>query len=92
MLQQLRDQTQSTGFKVLVIAIIAVLVFFGFGATNVFSVGDPEVAEVGTLRSQKISSVLRLSASVVVSLGRWGPTSIRMILIGCSCSSMHCRS
>ena len=47
MLQQLRDQTQSTGFKVLVIAIIAVLVFFGFGATNVFSVGDPEVAEVG---------------------------------------------
>ena len=48
MLQQLRDQTQSTGFKVLVIAIIAVLVFFGFGATNVFSVGDPEVAEVGS--------------------------------------------
>ena len=47
MLQQLRDQTQSTGFKVLVIAIIAVLVFFGFGATNVFSGGDPEVAEVG---------------------------------------------
>ena len=47
MLQQLRDQTQSTGFKVLVIAIITVLVFFGFGATNVFSVGDPEVAEVG---------------------------------------------
>ena len=48
MLQQLRDQTQSTGFKVLVIAIIAVLVLFGFGATNVFSVGDPEVAEVGS--------------------------------------------
>ncbi len=47
MLQQLRDQTQSSGFKVLVIAIIVVLVFFGFGATNVFSVGDPEVAEVG---------------------------------------------
>lgn len=48
MLQQLRDQTQSTGFKVLVIAIIAVLVLFGFGATNVFSGGDPEVAEVGS--------------------------------------------
>ena len=47
MLQQLREQTQSTGFKVLVIAIILVLVLFGFGATNVFSVGDPEVAEVG---------------------------------------------
>jgi peptidyl-prolyl cis-trans isomerase D len=47
MLQQLRDQTQSTGFKVLVISIILVLVLFGFGATNVFSVGDPEVAEVG---------------------------------------------
>ena len=47
MLQQLRDQTQSTGFKVLVISIILVLVLFGFGATNIFSVGDPEVAEVG---------------------------------------------
>ena len=47
MLQQLRDQTQSTGFKVLVIAIILVLVLFGFGATNIFSGGDPEVAEVG---------------------------------------------
>ena len=47
MLQKLRDQTQSAGFKVLVVAIIFVLVLFGFGATNVFSVGDPEVAEVG---------------------------------------------
>ena len=47
MLQKLRDQTQSAGFKVLVVAIIFVLVLFGFGATNIFSVGDPEVAEVG---------------------------------------------
>ena len=34
-----RDQTQSAGFKVLVVAIIFVLVLFGFGATNIFSVG-----------------------------------------------------
>ena len=36
MLQQLRDQTQSTGFKVLVVAIIFVLTLFGFGATNIY--------------------------------------------------------
>ena len=36
MLQQLRDQTQSTGFKILVVAIILVLTLFGFGATNIF--------------------------------------------------------
>ena len=47
MLQQLRDQTQSTGFKVLVVAIILVLTLFGFGATNVFLGGDPKVAQVG---------------------------------------------
>jgi peptidyl-prolyl cis-trans isomerase D len=47
MLQQLRDQTQSTGFKILVIAIILVLTLFGFGATNVFLGTDPKVAQVG---------------------------------------------
>ena len=47
MLQQLRDQTQSTGFKILVGAIIVVLTLFGFGATNLFMAGDPEVASVG---------------------------------------------
>ncbi len=55
MLQQLRDQTQSTGFKILVVAIILVLTLFGFGATNIFlgaasnvaTVGDYEVTENG---------------------------------------------
>ena len=47
MLQKLRDQTQSTGFKILVGAIIVVLTLFGFGATNLFMAGDPEVARVG---------------------------------------------
>ena len=47
MLQQLRDQTQSTPFKVLVVAIILVLTLFGFGATNIFLGGDPTVARVG---------------------------------------------
>jgi len=47
MLQKLRDQTQGTGFKILVGAIILVLVLFGFGATNLFLGGDPEVARVG---------------------------------------------
>lgn len=47
MLQQLRDQTQSTGFKVLVVAIILVLTLFGFGATNLFLGTTPSIAEVG---------------------------------------------
>jgi len=47
MLQQLRDQTQSTGFKVLVVAIILVLTLFGFGATNIFMGNVPTVATVG---------------------------------------------
>jgi len=47
MLQDLRDQTQGTGFKILVGAIILVLVLFGFGATNLFLGGDVEIAQVG---------------------------------------------
>jgi len=47
MLQQLRDQTQSTGFKILVLAIILVLTLFGFGATNLFLGTTPSIAEVG---------------------------------------------
>ena len=47
MLQQLRDQTQSTGFKILVVAIILVLTLFGFGATNIFLGTVPSVANVG---------------------------------------------
>ncbi len=47
MLQKLRDQTQNTGFKVLVVAIILVLTLFGFGATNLFLAGNPDVAKVG---------------------------------------------
>ena len=47
MLQQLRNQTQSTGFKILVVAIILVLTLFGFGATNIFLGTVPSVANVG---------------------------------------------
>ena len=47
MLQQLRDQTQSTGFKILVVAIILVLTLFGFGATNIFIGNVPSIATVG---------------------------------------------
>lgn len=46
MLQKMRDQTQSTAFKVLVGIIVVVLVVFGFGAFNLFVTGDPEVASV----------------------------------------------
>jgi peptidyl-prolyl cis-trans isomerase D len=46
MLQKLRDQTQSLGFKILVGAIIFVLAIFGFGAFNIFLTTDPSVASV----------------------------------------------
>ena len=46
MLQQLRDQTQSTGFKILVVAIIVVLTLFD-GATNIFMGSVPNIATVG---------------------------------------------
>ena len=47
MLQELRNQTQSLGFKVLAGAIIVVLTLFGFGATNLFLASDPTIAVVG---------------------------------------------
>jgi len=47
MLQELRNQTQSLGFKVLAGAIIVVLTLFGFGATNLFLASDPTIALVG---------------------------------------------
>ena len=46
MLQKLRDQTQSTGFKIIVAMLVFALAFFGFGAFNVFAPGDPSVASV----------------------------------------------
>ncbi|MFV2089541.1 MAG: SurA N-terminal domain-containing protein, partial [Pseudomonadales bacterium] len=46
MLQKLRDQTQGTGFRVLVGVIIFVLAIFGFGAFNLFLTTDPTVASV----------------------------------------------
>ncbi|MEQ9003993.1 MAG: SurA N-terminal domain-containing protein [Pseudomonadales bacterium] len=46
MLQKLRDQTQSLGFKVLVAILVFVLAVFGFGAFNLFVGGEPEVASV----------------------------------------------
>ena len=53
MLQKLRDQTQSLGFKILVGIIILVLAIFGFGAFNLFLDSDPEAAVVnGTEISQ----------------------------------------
>ena len=47
MLQELRNQTQSIGFKVLAGAIIVVLTLFGFGATNIFLGSGPNIATIG---------------------------------------------
>ncbi len=47
MLQKMRDNTQSIGFKILVGLIIFVLAVFGFGTFDLFANNDPEVASVG---------------------------------------------
>ncbi len=46
MLQKMRDNTQSTGFKVIVGVLIFVLAVFGFGAFNFFVNPDPGIASV----------------------------------------------
>ena len=46
MLQKLRDQTQSFGFKLMAGTIIFVLAIFGFGAFNLFLNPDPQIASV----------------------------------------------
>ena len=46
MLQKLRDQTQSFGFKIVVAVLVFALAFFGFGAFNIFAPGDPTIASV----------------------------------------------
>lgn len=48
MLQKLRDQTQSMGFKIIIAVLVFALAFFGFGAFNVFAPGDPEIASVNS--------------------------------------------
>jgi peptidyl-prolyl cis-trans isomerase D len=45
-LQKLRDQTQSLFFKIIVGILVFVLAVFGFGAFNLFTTGEPEVASV----------------------------------------------
>jgi len=48
MLQKMRDNTQSIGFKILVGLIIFVLAVFGFGTFDLFANNDAEVASVGS--------------------------------------------
>lgn len=48
MLQKMRDNTQSIGFKILVGLIIVVLAVFGFGTFDLFASNDVEVASVGS--------------------------------------------
>ena len=65
MMQNLREQTQSTGFKVLVVAIIIVLTFFGFGATNATdspSRRDPDMASKAESNA-RLAAVLEISAA-----------------------------
>ena len=46
MLQRMRDGAQSIGAKILVGIIVLVLTVFGFGAFNLFAVGEPVAATV----------------------------------------------
>lgn len=73
MLQKLRDQTQSTGFKILVGAIIVVLTLFGFGATNLFLGGDPEIAQVGDYSITQTALGLEIERERRRILAQMGP-------------------
>lgn len=46
MLQKMRNQTESLAFKIVVGILIVVLAVFGFGAIDLFSNNDPDMAEV----------------------------------------------
>ena len=46
MLQNLRDQTQGLGFKIIVAVLIFVLAVFGFGGFNLFANSGRDVASV----------------------------------------------
>lgn len=72
MLQKMRDQTQSTAFKVLVGIIVVVLAVFGFGAFNLFVTGDPEIATVngeGITQSRLAQETERERRRLAASLG-----------------------
>ena len=73
MLQKLRDQTQNTGFKILVVAIIVVLTLFGFGATNLFMGGEPEFAKVGDVAITQNLLSAETERERRRLLGRMGP-------------------
>ncbi|MEQ9450891.1 MAG: SurA N-terminal domain-containing protein [Pseudomonadales bacterium] len=73
MLQKLRDQTQNTGFKILVGAIIVVLTLFGFGATNLFTGADPEIAAVGDFSITQNVLAVETERERMRILNRMGP-------------------
>lgn len=72
MLQKLRDQTQTFGFKLLAGLIIFVLAIFGFGAFNLFLNTDPEVASVdgeGITQSELLSATERERRRIAAQFG-----------------------
>lgn len=72
MLQKLRDQTQSLAFKVLVGIIVFVLAVFGFGAFNLFTAGEPEVATVngeGITQSELAAATERERRRMAAQMG-----------------------
>lgn len=73
MLQKLRDQTQNTGFKILVGAIIVVLTLFGFGATSLFLGSDPEMAKVGDYSITQNVLAVETERERMRILNRMGP-------------------
>ena len=72
MLQKIRDNTQSLGFKILVGAIIIVLTVFGFGAFNLFLNPNPDVASVngeGITQAELAQETERARARVLGQMG-----------------------
>ena len=72
MLQNLRDQTQSSGFKILIGLIVFALVF-GFGVSGVFGGGEPTIAEVGDFEINQNVLALEAEREKMRRLSRAGP-------------------
>ena len=72
MLQNLRDQTQGTGFKVLV-GFLVVALLFGFGVSGVFGGADPKIATVGDFDITQNVLALETDREKARLLSRAGP-------------------
>ncbi len=85
MLQKMRDNTQSIGFKIIVGLIIFVLAVFGFGTFDLFASNDVEVASVGSHEITESSLTRETERTRIRTLAQMGenadPASIDVVAL-----------